>query len=77
MLYFSFWYAYICGSSSSAYIVPITVNNSWKLVKNGAFPLGIGVTLMFEVHKPIKSDSLPFKELIEKVEKDVKEAVIV
>ncbi len=61
----------------SSYILPITVNNSWKLVKNGAFPLGIGVTLMFEVHKPIKSDSLPFKELIEKVEKDVKEAVIV
>ena len=61
----------------SSYIVPITVNNSWKLVKNGAFPLGIGVTLTFEVHKPIKSDSLPFKELIEKVEKDVKDAVIV
>ncbi len=61
----------------SSYILPITINNSWKLVKNGAFPLGIGIKIIFEVHEPIKSDSLPFKELIEKVEKTVKGAVIV
>jgi 1-acyl-sn-glycerol-3-phosphate acyltransferase len=63
--------------SPSSYILPITINNSWKLVKNGAFPLGIGIKVIFEVHKPIKSDSLPFKELIEKIEKVVKDAVLV
>lgn len=63
--------------SPSSYILPITINNSWKLVKNGAFPLGLGIKVIFEVHKPIKSDSLPFKELMEKIEKEVKDAVIV
>jgi 1-acyl-sn-glycerol-3-phosphate acyltransferase len=61
----------------SSYIVPITINNSWKLVKNGAFPLGIGIKLMFEVHKPIKSGSLQFKDLFEQIEKSVKDAIVV
>ncbi len=61
----------------SSYIVPVTINNSWKLVQKGAFPLGIGLKLTFHVHKPIKSDSLQFKELFEKVEKSVKDAVVV
>jgi 1-acyl-sn-glycerol-3-phosphate acyltransferase len=61
----------------SSYIVPISINNSWKLVQSGAFPLGIGVKLKFEVHKPIKSDSLPFNELFQQVEKAIKDSVIV
>lgn len=61
----------------SSYVVPITINNSWKLVKNGMFPLGIGAKLTFEVHKPIKSDSLSFDELFIKTEKTIKDSVIV
>ncbi len=61
----------------SSYVLPITINNSWKLVQNGAFPLTIGVKLVFHVHKPIKSDSLQFKALFEQIEKSVKDAVIV
>jgi len=61
----------------SSYIVPISINNSWKLVKNGAFPLGIFNKITFDVHQPIKCDSMPFDELFEKVEKTIKDGVLV
>ncbi|MEN8124628.1 MAG: lysophospholipid acyltransferase family protein [Bacteroidota bacterium] len=61
----------------SSYVVPITINNSWKLVRYGNFPMEIGVRLNFEVHKPIKSDSMSFDELFLKTEKAIKDAVMV
>lgn len=60
----------------SSYIVPITVNNSWQIEKNGKFPLTVGVHLKFDVHEPIKSDSLPFPELLAKTEKIIKDSII-
>lgn len=40
-----------------ATVVPITINNSWKLFRYGHFPLGIGTQLSFKVHKPIEVSS--------------------
>lgn len=37
----------------SAIIVPVTVNNSWKTLQYGAFPMGIGSHIKFKVHQPI------------------------
>lgn len=59
----------------SAYIVPLSINNSWKLVQHGNFPLGIGVKLTFDVHEPIKVDSMPFDELMAKTEKVIKDGI--
>lgn len=59
----------------SSYVVPISINNSWKIVQYGTFPLGIFNKITFDVHEPIKSDSLPFDELFQKVEKVVKESI--
>jgi 1-acyl-sn-glycerol-3-phosphate acyltransferase len=59
-----------------AYIVPLTINNSWKVFKYGKFPLGLGSPIKIKTHQPIKVDSLPFNELIEKVETTVKESII-
>lgn len=59
-----------------AYVVPMTINNSWKLVEKGSFPLNIGVHLEFIAHKPIKADSMKFEALFEEVEQTVKSAVI-
>ncbi|MEM9362702.1 MAG: lysophospholipid acyltransferase family protein [Bacteroidota bacterium] len=39
----------------SAWIVPISINNSWKLLRYGKFPMGLGSHLMFEVHPPIQN----------------------
>ncbi|SDB62701.1 1-acyl-sn-glycerol-3-phosphate acyltransferase [Flavobacteriaceae bacterium MAR_2010_188] len=37
----------------SALVVPITVNNSWKMLRYGKFPMGIGNHMKFKVHRPI------------------------
>ena len=43
------------------YVVPITINNSWKLLKYGKFPLGLGFSILITTHKPININpmSLP------------------
>ena len=58
-----------------AYVVPITINNSWKVFKYGKFPLGIGSPIKLLTHEPIKVDSLPFDQLVTKVELTIKEAI--
>ncbi len=61
----------------SSYVVPVTINNSWKIVQFGSFPLDIFNTVTFEVHEPIKSDSMPFEELFKKTEKLVTDSIVV
>ncbi len=54
----------------SATIVPISVNNSWKMLRYGKFPMGIGNHLKFTVHQPIKIATFVNKEeLIPTIEK--------
>ena len=40
----------LCKYAPSAYVVPVTINNSWKMFKFGSFPLGLGNNLSFTVH---------------------------
>lgn len=54
--------------NKDSFIVPLTINNSWKVFKYGKFPLGIGSPITITTHKPIKADSLPFDELISNLE---------
>jgi len=58
------------------YIVPLTINNSWKIFKYGKFPLGIGNPITITTHKPVKINSLPFDELLETVETTIKNHII-
>ncbi len=58
-----------------AYVVPLSINNSWKVFKYGKFPLGIGSPIKIQTHEPIKVNSLPFDELIAKTEAAVKSAI--
>lgn len=64
-------------SAPSSYVVPVTINNSWKLLKNGSFPLELGVNLRIDVHEPIKASEYEFEVLFEKVEKTVKDSVVI
>jgi 1-acyl-sn-glycerol-3-phosphate acyltransferase len=32
-------------NAPSAYVVPVSINNSWKIVKYGFFPLGLEIAL--------------------------------
>jgi 1-acyl-sn-glycerol-3-phosphate acyltransferase len=66
----------LCKYASNAYVVPISINNSWKMVKFGAFPMGLGNKLEFIIHDPIAVNDFSFDILMEKTEKAVKEAII-
>ena len=59
----------------SAYIIPVTINNCWKLNKMGMFPLEIGVNITFELHEAIEAKSMNFDDLFEKVESTIKNSV--
>jgi len=53
----------------SALIVPISINNSWKMYRYGKFPMGIGAHLTFTVHEPINLATFTNKEdLIKTIE---------
>ena len=65
----------LCKYSPSAYVVPLTINNSWKLVKWGSFPLGLGSKLTFTIHKPISVKDTPFDELFEQTQQAVTERI--
>ncbi|WP_299097992.1 1-acyl-sn-glycerol-3-phosphate acyltransferase [uncultured Winogradskyella sp.] len=60
----------------SALIVPITVNNSWKMLRYGQFPMGIGNHIKFTVHKPLEIVNFTDKaELIQQLEQTIVEAI--
>jgi 1-acyl-sn-glycerol-3-phosphate acyltransferase len=61
--------------NKDGYIVPLTINNSWKVFKYGKFPLGIGSPISIITHEPIKIDSLPFDELMLQTENVIKEHI--
>ncbi|MCB0444515.1 MAG: 1-acyl-sn-glycerol-3-phosphate acyltransferase [Gelidibacter sp.] len=48
----------------SAVVVPISINNSWKTLKYGKFPMGLGAHLIFTVHEPIKLATFANKEAL-------------
>src|SRR5258705_514090 len=41
----------LCKNATSAHIVPISINNSWKLLKYGTFPYGLGNHITFVAHE--------------------------
>lgn len=59
----------------NAYIVPVTINNSWKMVKFGAFPMGLGSKLEFIIHEPLAVKEHSFDELFQKTEQAVVSAI--
>ena len=65
----------LCKYAPSAYVVPITINNSWKFVKYGFFPYGLGNRLTFTVHKPLAVKDHPFEEIMQQTEKAIVEAI--
>ncbi len=43
----------LCKYAPSAYVVPITINNSWKFFKFGFLPFGLGIRIKFTIHEAI------------------------
>ncbi|TBV28193.1 1-acyl-sn-glycerol-3-phosphate acyltransferase [Meridianimaribacter sp. CL38] len=60
----------------SATIVPVTINNSWKTLRYGKFPMGLGAHITFTVHEPIiLSDSKDHIALINNIEQTITSSV--
>lgn len=66
----------LCRNAPSAYVLPITINNSWKMTKWGSFPLGVGNNIEIIVHDPISVKDNAFDDLFEKTEKAIVGAIV-
>lgn len=53
--------------SPSALIVPISINNSWKMLRYGKFPMGLGAHITHKIHAPVENKG-NLDELITKIE---------
>jgi 1-acyl-sn-glycerol-3-phosphate acyltransferase len=65
----------LCKYAPSAYVVPVSINNSWKIVKYGFFPFGLGNRLTFTVHQPLSVKDLPFEEIMQRAENAVVQGI--
>ena len=65
----------LCKYAPSAYVVPISINNSWKMVKFGVFPMGLGNKLEFIIHKPIAVKDFAFEEIASKTEETIVKSI--
>lgn len=61
----------LCKNAPSAFVVPITINNSWKMVKYGFFPLGLGNKVTFAIHKPLSVKDFSFDEIMSRTENTI------
>lgn len=66
----------LCKYAPDALIVPITINNSWRLTRYGNFPLGLGTKVSVLVHAPIEIKENSFEQLFLKTEESIKSSVI-
>ncbi|TYP99688.1 1-acyl-sn-glycerol-3-phosphate acyltransferase [Tenacibaculum adriaticum] len=67
----------IIAHNPEAYIVPISINNSWKIFKYGKFPLGIFSPLTLEVHEPVHLKDNNIDEVLKNVEEHIKSKIYV
>lgn len=59
-----------------AYIVPISISNSWKLQRYGLFPIPLNVHFKMIVHPAIKIDKQPIDRLIRTLESIVQKEIV-
>ena len=65
----------LCKYAPSALVVPVTINNSWKMTRWSSFPLGIGNKIEFIIHDPIPVEEMPFPALLEKTKQEIIQAI--
>lgn len=55
----------------SAYVIPVTINNSWKLQKGGMFPVPLGVKFKMEIHPALKVSDFEVDPMIDLIESTI------
>ena len=61
----------LCKYAPSAYIVPISINNSWKIVRHGLFPIGMNQKPTFIIGESFAVKDFSFKEIMQKTEQAI------
>ncbi|MFC4095952.1 lysophospholipid acyltransferase family protein [Euzebyella saccharophila] len=61
-------------NAPSALVVPVTIDNSWRMLRYGKFPNGLGNRITFTVHPPIEVKD-NFDSVLAETEKAVKSAL--
>ncbi|WP_242131098.1 lysophospholipid acyltransferase family protein [Aestuariivivens marinum] len=62
----------------SALVVPISINNSWKMQRYGWFPMGLGTHIKHTAHKPLKVSDFENKlDLISQIETTIKDHIYI
>lgn len=65
----------LCKYAPSAYVVPVTINDSWKFFRYGMFPYGLANHITFTVHEAMAVKDYSFEEIMIKTEKAVVEGI--
>lgn len=58
-----------------ALLVPIAINNSWRMVQYGMFPLNTFISMTWEVLTPIEPEKRPLEEVVAQAERAIKKAL--
>lgn len=58
-----------------AYVVPVAINNSWKVYKYGKFPLGMFNAIWLETFEPIPLKDANVEDVLKKTEKVIKDHI--
>ena len=61
--------------AKDAYVVPVTLNNTWQIEKWGKFPMYLGANVTIQYHKPLKVSDYKFDEIFELTEQTVKSSI--
>ena len=59
----------------NAYVVPVSINNSWKVFKYGGFPLGMFHKIELQTHEPIHLQNQDIEKVLSNTEKIIKEHI--
>lgn len=59
----------------NAVVVPVSINNSWKVDKYGKFPYGIGNHISVQCHEPIPIDGKDHEVVIDTAQRVVHDAI--
>ena len=65
----------IISLNPNAYIIPVSINNSWKVFKYGGFPLGIFNKIELTSHEPIHLANSDVENVLSETEKIIKEHI--
>lgn len=59
-----------------ALVLPLTINNSWKLQRYGMFPMPLGIKIKYTLHPLMKVSDFESDVLIDKIEMQIKSDIL-